>query len=237
MSAASLDAIRAAARSARVLVSPISAWEIGFLAQRPRRRSVLRAVAASLVLRSAHAAWSPAHTAWPQSSDRRLVPAGAAASRSGRPAADRDRARARRAAGDPRPANPRLRRAGPPPGDRLLTTRCRRAQACALPRVLLLWQGPTRNQADDAEPAAALPARPLEGVRRSIAALPASKIREVADAGIGRADLIPLWFGEPDVPTPAFICEAASRALAGGRHLLPAERRHSRAARRRSPTT
>ena len=66
------------------------------------------------------------------------------------------------------------------------------------------------------EPAAAAPARPLEGVRRSIAALPASKIREVADAGIGRADLIPLWFGEPDVPTPAFICEAASRALAAG---------------------
>jgi aspartate aminotransferase len=66
------------------------------------------------------------------------------------------------------------------------------------------------------EPVAAVPARPLEGVRRSIAALPASKIREVADAGIGRADLIPLWFGEPDVPTPAFICEAASRALEAG---------------------
>ena len=63
------------------------------------------------------------------------------------------------------------------------------------------------------EPVAAVPVRPLEGVRRSIAALPASKIREVADAGIGRADLIPLWFGEPDVPTPGFICEAASRAL------------------------
>jgi aspartate/methionine/tyrosine aminotransferase len=60
------------------------------------------------------------------------------------------------------------------------------------------------------------PAVPFPGLRPGVAALPASKIREVADAGRGRADLIPLWFGEPDVPTPAFICEAASRALAAG---------------------
>jgi PIN domain nuclease of toxin-antitoxin system len=36
MSAASLEAIRDAAAMARVLISPISAWEIGLLAQRPR---------------------------------------------------------------------------------------------------------------------------------------------------------------------------------------------------------
>ena len=60
------------------------------------------------------------------------------------------------------------------------------------------------------------PAVPFAGLRSGVAALPASKIREVADGGRGRADLIPLWFGEPDVPTPAFICEAASRALAAG---------------------
>ena len=60
------------------------------------------------------------------------------------------------------------------------------------------------------------PAVPFPGLRPGVAALPASKIREVADAGRGRADLIPLWFGEPDVPTPAFICQAASRALAAG---------------------
>jgi aspartate aminotransferase len=53
-------------------------------------------------------------------------------------------------------------------------------------------------------------------LRPRIAGLPASKIREVADAGMGRADLIPLWFGEPDVPTPGFICAAASRALRAG---------------------
>jgi aspartate aminotransferase len=60
------------------------------------------------------------------------------------------------------------------------------------------------------------PAGLMAALRPRIAGLPASKIREVADAGIGRADLIPLWFGEPDVPTPAFICEAASRALEAG---------------------
>jgi PIN domain nuclease of toxin-antitoxin system len=36
MSAASLHAIRAASAMARVLVSPVSAWEIGLLARRPR---------------------------------------------------------------------------------------------------------------------------------------------------------------------------------------------------------
>ena len=57
---------------------------------------------------------------------------------------------------------------------------------------------------------------PVSGVRPSIVALPSSKIREVANAGIGRSDVIPLWFGEPDLPTPEFICQAAARALAAG---------------------
>jgi aspartate/methionine/tyrosine aminotransferase len=57
---------------------------------------------------------------------------------------------------------------------------------------------------------------PAHGLRPTIASLPSSKIREIADAGSGRADLIPLWFGEPDTPTPAFICDAAVRALAAG---------------------
>jgi aspartate/methionine/tyrosine aminotransferase len=65
------------------------------------------------------------------------------------------------------------------------------------------------------EPAHRAPS-PLDGLRPSIQRLPSSQIREVADAGMARSDLIPLWFGEPDVPTPAFICEAASRALAAG---------------------
>jgi aspartate/methionine/tyrosine aminotransferase len=57
---------------------------------------------------------------------------------------------------------------------------------------------------------------PRDHVRRSIAALPASKIREVAHLGMGRDDVIPLWFGESDLPTPPFICDAAARALAAG---------------------
>jgi aspartate/methionine/tyrosine aminotransferase len=65
------------------------------------------------------------------------------------------------------------------------------------------------------EPARDLPER-SSGLRAAIEALPASLIREVANAGIGREDVIPLWFGEPDVPTPKFICDAAAEALAAG---------------------
>ena len=62
----------------------------------------------------------------------------------------------------------------------------------------------------------AAPAAPTLGLRPAIEALPSSRIREIADAGMGRADLIPLWFGEPDTPTPKFICAAAAEALAAG---------------------
>jgi aspartate/methionine/tyrosine aminotransferase len=57
---------------------------------------------------------------------------------------------------------------------------------------------------------------PLGDLRRSIAALPSSRIREVAHLGMGRDDVIPLWFGESDLPTPKFIGDAAARALAAG---------------------
>jgi aspartate/methionine/tyrosine aminotransferase len=59
-------------------------------------------------------------------------------------------------------------------------------------------------------------AGPASGLRATIESLPSSKIREIAHAGMGRDDLIPLWFGEPDTPTPGFICDAAARALAAG---------------------
>jgi aspartate/methionine/tyrosine aminotransferase len=57
---------------------------------------------------------------------------------------------------------------------------------------------------------------PIGDLRRSIASLPSSKIREVAHIGMGREDVIPLWFGESDLPTPKFICDAAARALEAG---------------------
>jgi aspartate/methionine/tyrosine aminotransferase len=57
---------------------------------------------------------------------------------------------------------------------------------------------------------------PVES-RPGVRALTASRIREVANAGAGHPDLIPLWFGEPDQPTPDFIRAAASASLAAGR--------------------
>lgn len=53
--------------------------------------------------------------------------------------------------------------------------------------------------------------------RPSIAQLRASTIREVANAGMGVADVLPFWFGESDQVTPAFIRTAAARALEEGK--------------------
>ena len=53
--------------------------------------------------------------------------------------------------------------------------------------------------------------------RLGVQALRTSLIREVANAGLGRDDVLAFWFGESDQPTPAFIREAAARALTDGR--------------------
>lgn len=53
-------------------------------------------------------------------------------------------------------------------------------------------------------------------IRPAVAEIPDSLIRAVANAGIGRSDVIPLWFGEPDLPTPQFICDAAAQAMRAG---------------------
>ena len=52
--------------------------------------------------------------------------------------------------------------------------------------------------------------------RPAVQALRASKIREVANAGMGRDDVVAFWFGEPDEVTPAFIRQAAVDALDAG---------------------
>jgi aspartate aminotransferase len=44
-----------------------------------------------------------------------------------------------------------------------------------------------------------------------------SRIREVANAGMGRDDILAFWFGEGDQATPGFIRQAASDALLAGR--------------------
>ncbi|MBV9521884.1 MAG: pyridoxal phosphate-dependent aminotransferase [Alphaproteobacteria bacterium] len=53
-------------------------------------------------------------------------------------------------------------------------------------------------------------------MRPAIETLPASKIGEVAAVGFGDPAIVPLWFGESDLPTPAFICDAAAEALRRG---------------------
>jgi aspartate/methionine/tyrosine aminotransferase len=53
-------------------------------------------------------------------------------------------------------------------------------------------------------------------MRQVIDQLPGSKIREVANAGLGRNDVLPFWFGESDEPTPGFIRDAAIRSLNEG---------------------
>jgi len=53
-------------------------------------------------------------------------------------------------------------------------------------------------------------------MRPTIEQLPASRIREVANAGLGRPDVLPFWFGESDEPTPEPIRQAAAESLARG---------------------
>jgi aspartate/methionine/tyrosine aminotransferase len=59
------------------------------------------------------------------------------------------------------------------------------------------------------------PHAPLR-IRHEALAAPPSGIVEVFDYGRDKPGLMPLWVGEGDLPTPAFIAEAASRSLAAG---------------------
>jgi aspartate/methionine/tyrosine aminotransferase len=53
-------------------------------------------------------------------------------------------------------------------------------------------------------------------MRDAIRDLPGSKIREVANAGIGRDDVLAFWFGESDEVTPEPVRQAAAESLARG---------------------
>ena len=53
-------------------------------------------------------------------------------------------------------------------------------------------------------------------MRQAIEQLPASRIREVANAGLGRSDVLAFWFGESDEVTPAAVREAAAASLLKG---------------------
>jgi aspartate/methionine/tyrosine aminotransferase len=52
--------------------------------------------------------------------------------------------------------------------------------------------------------------------RAAVRELRASKIRAIANAAMGQADVLPFWFGEPDEVTPEFIRQAAIDALNAG---------------------
>src|SRR3954454_10860055 len=52
--------------------------------------------------------------------------------------------------------------------------------------------------------------------RPEVQALRTSQIREVANVGMARKDVLKFWVGESDQPTPQFIREATARALLAG---------------------
>jgi len=52
--------------------------------------------------------------------------------------------------------------------------------------------------------------------RAAVRALTASKIRELYNEGVGRADVAAFWVGEPDEPTPEFIRRAGTDSIAAG---------------------
>ncbi len=54
------------------------------------------------------------------------------------------------------------------------------------------------------------------GARETVENLGHSLIREVGNAGMGLDDVVALWYGEPDAPTPDFICQAATASLNRG---------------------
>jgi aspartate/methionine/tyrosine aminotransferase len=70
--------------------------------------------------------------------------------------------------------------------------------------------------AHDPAAAAATAGKGRLPIRAEVAELQPSGIREIANAGMGRAEVIALWFGEPDLPTPDFIVAASDRALRAG---------------------
>ncbi|MEO8389254.1 pyridoxal phosphate-dependent aminotransferase [Polaromonas sp.] len=53
-------------------------------------------------------------------------------------------------------------------------------------------------------------------MRQAVLNLEESMIRQVANAGMGRSDVLKFWFGESDEVTPAFIREAAAASLQQG---------------------
>jgi len=56
----------------------------------------------------------------------------------------------------------------------------------------------------------------LARLRSVVVDAPPQLIGEVARLGMGDPEAIPLWYGEGDMPTPRFICDAAHEAMLAG---------------------
>ena len=69
---------------------------------------------------------------------------------------------------------------------------------------------------NDSQSHSAARAQLLDAIRPEIKMLPESGIVEVVNYARNRKDLVPLWVGEGDKPTPAFIGDAAVAALRRG---------------------
>ena len=53
-------------------------------------------------------------------------------------------------------------------------------------------------------------------IAASAARVPYSRIRELAEMAMGMKDVLKLYFGESNVPTPEYITRAAQKAMADG---------------------
>ena len=67
----------------------------------------------------------------------------------------------------------------------------------------------------NADPHLSVPPNNLTA-REAVLRLRGSKIREVANASLGRSDVLAFWFGEPDEQTPQFIRRAGMASLEAG---------------------
>ncbi|HEX4294465.1 MAG TPA: aminotransferase class I/II-fold pyridoxal phosphate-dependent enzyme [Rhizomicrobium sp.] len=64
----------------------------------------------------------------------------------------------------------------------------------------------------------------MDPIRAAIRNLAANGIAQVSALGLGDPDIIPLWFGESDLATPKFICDAAKAALDQGKTFYSGQR-------------
>lgn len=73
-------------------------------------------------------------------------------------------------------------------------------------------------------------------IRQTILDLPASRIRAVTRHGDSVSDIVRLWVGEGDEPTPQFIRDAAAAALVRGETFYTSNRGIRPLCRRSRPT-